>query len=187
MSGIPSKFYVASFKSRRSISRSSKLVMKEESQPSGKLRESAKSAFRRDTEKLLDWRCNIQIFGSLHKKKKGKEEKENCQKNCLGWTKRRQCEWEHATTIGTNHDRRWNDRSKWKRSTRRGDEMPNQITGSSQNEWLESECGCSVTLLSTSKLSRLLVKGVSLKDCNSSTNDHLLCHKVAKVLLHQVP
>ena len=90
-------------------------------------------------KKLLDWRRNIQIFGSLHKKKKGKEEKENCQKNCLGWTKCRQREWEHATTTGTNHGRRWNDRSKWKRSTRRGDEMPNQITGSSQNEWLESE------------------------------------------------
>ena len=84
MSGVPSQFYVPSFKSRRSISRSSKLVMKEESQPSGKLRESAKSAFRRDTEKLLDWRCNIQIFGSLHKKKKGKRKKKTVKKIVWG-------------------------------------------------------------------------------------------------------
>ena len=59
--------------------------MKEESQPSGKLRESAKSAFRRDTEKIVGLTAQYSNFWFVtQEKKKGKEEKENCQKNCLG-------------------------------------------------------------------------------------------------------
>ena len=85
MSGIPTQFYGASFKSRRSISRSSKLVMKEESQPSGKLRESAKSAFRRDTEKIVGLTAQYSNFWFVtQEKKKGKRKKKTVKKIVWG-------------------------------------------------------------------------------------------------------
>ena len=84
MSGVPSQFHVPSFKSRRSISRSSKLVMKEESQPSGKLRESAKSAFRRDTEKIVGLTAQYSNFWFVTQEKKRERGKRKLSKKLFG-------------------------------------------------------------------------------------------------------
>jgi hypothetical protein len=70
MSGIPSQFYVPSFKSPRSISRSLKLAMKKRVNRAGNCGNRRNRHFVVTQKKLFDSRRNIQIFGSLHKKKR---------------------------------------------------------------------------------------------------------------------